>query len=363
MIEEFFEQPVYGLAKTEKAALLSRELGDLTRHHDAACAPYHSILSAYAPDALPGGSTAPFLPVSMFKMHSLSSVPQDQIFKTMTSSGTTGQAPSRIFLDADTAQLQTRALTRIVTSFIGPKRLPMLIIDHPSVVKDRRTFSARGAGILGLMTFGRDHRFALKDETMELDWESIEYFAQKYPDSPIFAFGFTFMVWQHFLQQLKAAGRKLPFVDAILIHSGGWKKLEAEKVSNDIFKGVAKDIAGFSRVHNFYGMVEQTGSVFMECEAGRLHAPLFADIIIRDPQDWRECAIGETGVIQVLSVLPRSYPGHSLLTEDRGRLLGEDNCPCGRMGKTFEVLGRLPKAEVRGCSDTFAQPVPQGAAA
>ena len=133
MIEEFFEHPVCGLAKVEKAALLNRELGELTRHHDAACAPYHAILSAYPPDALPGGETTPFLPVSMFKMHSLSSVPQEQIFKMMTSSGTTGQAPSRIFLDADTAQLQTRALTRIVTSFIGPKRLPMLIIDHPSV--------------------------------------------------------------------------------------------------------------------------------------------------------------------------------------------------------------------------------------
>jgi len=41
------------------------------------------------------------------------------------------------------------------------------------------------------------------------------------------------------------------------------------------------------------------------------------------------------------------------LTEDLGRLLGEDDCPCGRKGRYFEVLGRLPKTEARGCSDAF----------
>ena len=51
--------------------------------------------------------------------------------------------------------------------------------------------------------------------------------------------------------------------------------------------------------------------------------------------------------------LPRSYPGHSLLTEDLGVLLGEDDCPCGRKGKYFKVTGRVPRAEVRGCSDTY----------
>ena len=106
-------------------------------------------------------------------------------------------------------------------------------------------------------------------------------------------------------------------------------------------------------MHNFYGMVEQTGSVFVECEIGHLHASLFSDVVIRNPLDWSECRVGEPGLIQVLSVLPRSYPGHSLLTEDRGELLGEDDCRCGRKGRYFRVLGRLPRAEARGCSDTY----------
>jgi len=107
-------------------------------------------------------------------------------------------------------------------------------------------------------------------------------------------------------------------------------------------------------VHNYYGMVEQVGSIYMECEAGHLHAPVFADIRIRDPLTLEPLPAGRRGVVQTLSVLPRSYPGHNLLTEDVGVLLGEDDCPCGRRGKYFRVEDRLPQAELRGCSDTAA---------
>ena len=40
--------------------------------------------------------------------------------------------------------------------------------------------------------------------------------------------------------------------------------------------------------------------------------------------------------------------------EDEGIILGEDDCPCGRKGKYFKILGRLKDAEIRGCSDTYA---------
>jgi hypothetical protein len=352
--QELFDGPAYGLDRAAKGAALAAVLEDLTEHHARACEPYRNILQAYGPRRVGGIEDVPFIPVRLFKQLELRSIPRKAVFKTLTSSGTTGQTPSRIFLDAETAGAQSRALAKIVTDFIGPARLPMLIIDHPSTVKDRRTFSARGAGILGMMTFGRQHSYALADDTMELNLEQLDAFAERHAGKPIVAFGFTFMVWRYFLQQLDRAGRILPFDGGILFHSGGWKKLEEEAVSNERFKEVAAARAGFSRVHNFYGMVEQVGSVFMECEAGRLHTPTFADLIVRDPLTWRPLGLGEEGIIQVLSVLPRSYPGHSLLTEDRGVLTGEDDCPCGRLGKTFRVLGRIPMAELRGCSDTHA---------
>jgi hypothetical protein len=101
-------------------------------------------------------------------------------------------------------------------------------------------------------------------------------------------------------------------------------------------------------------MVEQVGGIYMECEGGYFHAPNVAEILIRDFHDWSIAPTGTTGLVQTLSVLPRSYPGHSLLTEDLGTVYGVDDCPCGRMGARFKVLGRMPQAELRGCSDTHA---------
>jgi hypothetical protein len=62
---------------------------------------------------------------------------------------------------------------------------------------------------------------------------------------------------------------------------------------------------------------------------------------------------GEPGLVQVLSVLPTSYPGHSLLTEDVGVIRGTDRADVTLKGRCFEILGRVPRAELRGCSDTF----------
>ena len=98
---------------------------------------------------------------------------------------------------------------------------------------------------------------------------------------------------------------------------------------------------------------EQTGSIFMECPEGHLHASVFSDVEFLDTRDFSPLGVGERGLVKLTSLLPTSYPGHILLTEDEGRILGEDDCPCGRKGKYFEIIGRIKRAEVRGCSDTY----------
>lgn len=353
--DDFLKYPPYGLSQQEKQFILTQKLVELTCHHIENCKPYGRMMRALGFDetrSLSSYEELPFLPVSLFKELELQSICAEDVFKTMTSSGTTGQAVSRIVLDRQTAANQQKTLRRIVHEFL-PDRRPMLIIDSPSVIKDRTQFSARGAGILGFSIFGARPVYALRDD-MTLDFEALETFFEKYGDSNIFVFGFTFMIWQHFVQALRQQGRSYKF-KGTLFHGGGWKKLVEEAVSPQSFKQEVKEVSGIESVHDYYGMVEQTGCIYVECENGRLHASTYSDIIIRDTLDWSVCKIGKKGVIQVVSSLPESYPGHSLLTEDEGVLLGEDDCPCGRKGKTFRVLGRLKNAEIRGCSDTYAQ--------
>ena len=298
----------------------------------------------------------PFLPVRLFKELNLRSISDKDIVKTMTSSGTTGQQVSKIYLDKTTSTNQQKAMVKIVSDFTGSSRMPMIIIDCPSVVKNRVMFSARGAGILGFSMFGTKKIYALDDD-MRLDVEGVREFLEIHRGKRILLFGFTFMIWQHFykeLLRLKDEGIVFDLSDGILIHGGGWKKLVSEAVSPEEFHQRLKEICGLGSIHDYYGMVEQTGCIYMECECHHLHASVFSDVITRRPIDFSECDIGESGIIQVVSTIPESYPGHSLLTEDEGVVLGEDDCPCGRKGKYFKINGRLKNAEIRGCSDTYA---------
>ena len=116
----------------------------------------------------------------------------------------------------------------------------------------------------------------------------------------------------------------------------GWKKLENERVSNNSFKVRIKQLTGCHRIHNYYGMVEQTGTIFIECDNGNMHAAAQSDAITRDPVTHRPLPHGATGLIQVFSSIQESYPGHSILTEDLGRTR-DGACGCGRTSSIVEM--------------------------
>jgi len=351
-LEIYFDQnSSYTFDNNSKLDLLNKHLLMLDNFHKENCEDYKKITSNF--NGLNWFEGKVYLPVRVFKEFELKSISDKDVFKTLTSSGTTSQIVSKIFLDRETSLNQTKALVKIMQQYLGKDRLPMLIIDHPSVVKDRTSFSARGAGILGLSNFGRDHTYALNDD-MSINYDLIEEFLLKHRDKKIFIFGFTFMIWQHFIQELKKSNKEIDLSNSILVHSGGWKKLIDISVDNKVFKQVINDVCGGSKIHNFYGMVEQVGSIFVECSHGYLHAPDYADIEIFRIDEFQPANIGEQGVVAVTSVIPSSYPGHRLITEDLGTIHGIDDCECGKNGKYFSIHGRIPQAELRGCSDTHA---------
>ena len=356
-INSILEISPYSLGKEEKRKLLNERLRELTQLHYEKCEPYRRIMAASRVDVnhLPPYEDMPFLPVRIFKEFEMRSCTDDEIVKTLTSSGTTGQQVSRIFLDRETSALQTKCLTKIVSSILGTKRVPMLILDSSAVIKDRNMFSARGAGILGFSIFGSKRCYALNDD-MDLDVKGLKTFLEAHEGETIFMFGFTFMIWQHFYKKLLGSGYRPDLSRGVLIHGGGWKKLVSEQVSPEAYKEALQEVCGLSpeNIHDYYGMVEQTGTIYMECEYGHLYTSSFSDVLVRRPVDFSLAEKGERGLIEVVSILPQSYPGHILLTEDEGVILGEDDCPCGRKGKYFKVEGRIKNAEIRGCSDTYA---------
>ncbi len=334
--------------QAERESTLLPELAELIDQHRVRCPEYGRILAAIDNSGSEGGGLAglPWIPVRLFKDHRLASIHPADVFRVVTSSGTGGKV-SRIHLDTEAATNQQRALSNVLRTVLGDDRLPMLIADTKALFSRGSPLSARGAGVLGLMGYGRDHTFVL-DNDGKPDVGAVRGFLDRNGSDRFIIFGFTFMLWTALYGLADA--HQLDLANGILIHSGGWKKLAERAVDGEQFRHGFASVSGLKEIYNYYGMVEQLGTIYLEGPSGgSLYCPDFADVIIRDPSTWREQPVGRVGVIEVLSTLPTSYPGNVLLTEDLGVVHGVDDGDWP--GKRFSVLGRVPFAEVRGCSD------------
>ena len=136
-LEALLKLDPYSLGKEEKHKVLDEYLVNLTRYHYEHCATYRRMLDGTGFDIgqVRHYEDLPYLPVSLFKDLTLRSVAEEEVIKTLTSSGTTGQKVSKIYLDRETSAGQTRTLTRTVASLLGNKRVPMIILDSFASVR------------------------------------------------------------------------------------------------------------------------------------------------------------------------------------------------------------------------------------
>lgn len=358
MISRIWDYGVYDLTESERERLLLPIIREQLKsaENNPHIRSYFQKRS-FHPEEISSLADVPWVPVTMFKEFNLATLPSEKIVKTLRSSGTTGQQTSRIPLDKETIQNQNKSLARILAHYLGPKRMTFIVIDHPEINDPVNEFSARTAGVRGLSLFARKTIFLLKKEgeTLIVNPDALDEINRLDPTAPVYLFGFTWIIWSVFLPYLSTHGVRLNLSEATLFHGGGWKNLRKIAVGKDRFSSEVHSRLGIQahRILDFYGMAEQTGIIFPDCEYGYKHVPSGAKIIIRDVQTLAPCGVGERGLIEVMSVLPVSYYGQALLTEDTGRIIGFDGCLCGRKGMYFEFLNRVERAEVRGCGDTF----------
>lgn len=294
----------------------------------------------------------PFLAANIFKNFNLISTEKKYLSNKLTSSGTSGHKKSIINLDKKTSFLQSKALREILLNFLPNERNIIFFIDSRDTINDIRIQNARTAAIKGFSQLFKESLFLL-DENNNLNIQLLINFLKKNPNSNFVIFGFTSLVWKYLIKELKNKKINIKINNGILIHGGGWKKMENDMISKKIFNDTINATIGINKIYNYYGMVEQTGSIFMECEKGFFHTSIFSEIIIRDKY-LKSLPMRREGLVQVLSLLPLSYPGHNILTEDIGSIQGIDNCKCGRKGKIFYIKGRVKGTDLRGCSDTYS---------
>ncbi len=192
-------------------------LNQLSAYHFDRCSEYARIVQLGWGGLKQHQSLAeiPYLPVTLFKELSLSSTKSPTF--VMRSSGTTGQTPSQIVMDNETAERQAKALSASFRPILGGRRLPFLAIDTRDVIKDA-SLTARGAGVLGMMKFGAKATFAL-DLNLNADKDIINRFVSSSGAEPFLIFGFTYLVWTKLFTNFSDG--EIDLSNAILVHSGG----------------------------------------------------------------------------------------------------------------------------------------------
>lgn len=299
----------------------------------------------------------PYLPAGVFKTNPpLSLVDATEIQRILSSSATTDQIPSRVVLDAATSRRMTKGVLTIIRNFIGSARRPYLVVDIPQNLSSAPELGARAAAIQALRPFAKEIVCCLRnDETgnLNLDFGKLLECTSTWKDVEVLVYGFTYVIWTRLVEPLKCKGISLEMPNVRVLHSGGWKRLTDRAVTKDVFNNGVASVFGCSadRVTDYYGMVENVGIVYPDCEHGNKHVPAFAEVIVRDPLTLLPVEPGEQGLVQVSSVLPTSFPGFFVLTEDMAEVIGNDGCPCGRRGRYFRYARRVPRAELRGCGN------------
>jgi hypothetical protein len=358
-LNKLLELEPYIFNHEEKKAYFIDAVRQVTLHHYNSCPPYQRLCDRrrFSPELFNEIEELPYLPTRIFKDAPILSVPEESVIRKIKSSATSTGRPSVVGLDRDTNKRQIKCFNKIVTERIGSRRYKFIILDEPSSIGRSSIVSARSSTIRSLLFCSKEAHTCIVEEQgkLRLDEPKLNLLlkeAEKLQEE-IVIFGFTFILYKYVVHPLIEAHKKYQLNRSKVIHVGGWKKLEAEKVTSEKLIEDCCQLFGVAEenVIDFYGFTEQSGLIYPTCEAGLRHTPVWAEVIVRDPLSLKPLPYGKEGLLQFITPIQTSYPGHSVLTEDVGFVDGVDGCACGRNGTTFKMVGRAADAEIRGCGD------------
>jgi len=360
LTDELLDGPAFLPCEASHEAIFLEAIKQEIAHQAAGCPAYAKFLERKGYNVEQGASRLediPYIPVQVFKVMGteLLSVPREAIYTTLFSSSTSGQA-STVMVDRLTAKRQRKAMMKVVSDFIGTVRRPFWVFDVDPHASVSTGLNARSAAIRAYLNFSSRADFFVQDSSdglTVLRGKLESALTELSPDEPIVVCAFTYVLYGSVVRPAKTEGihYTLP-AGSKIIHIGGWKKLEAEKVSKPVFMADIAEIFGvkLENIIDIYGFTEQMGVNYPDCACGCKHTPAIARVLVRDPETHVVLGDGQTGVLEFISPLPHSYPGNAVLTDDIGHI-ESGRCPHGRGGVRFKVLGRQKKAEVRGCGD------------
>jgi hypothetical protein len=269
----------------------------------------------------------PFLPISLFKDHTIISGDETRFEKVFTSSGTTGSAPSRHFIRD--LKLYEESFTRSFQIYYGDPEKYRFLALLPGYLE------RQGSSLVYML----DH-FIRKTERNGSGFflnnmETLEkHLLENRPASAqTILFGASYAL-------IDFAGRFPMNLNGVMImETGGMKGRRKEMVREELHE-ILCHCLNVEMVHSEYGMTELLSQAYSSGH-GIFRAPPWMKILIRDVNDPLQfLPAGQTGGINIID-LANLFSCSFIATQDLGKL-HEDG--------SFEVLGRFDDSDVRGCN-------------
>jgi len=368
-IDELFKLPPYATQPGEHRGLLRAAVREAIQHHCANCSPFDRWYRKQGqdPDAeIEDLARMPYLPVSIFKRLPLESVPEAEVVRVLRSSATSSQTSSRVVLDRITRDRQMRTLAVMMSTMMGSMRRPFVVLDAAAAKGGDMELSARVAGLRGYLMMASETHYALEaqDGRLDLDADKLEELLGRLSarQMPVCLIGYTYMLYQYVVAPLIRAGRRLQLPPgSMVIHFGGWKRLERQAVDRARLNLEVEQVFAMDEpcIRDVYGFTEQLGVIYPDDGNGVRLAPVYSEVVVRDPVTLESLPDGMPGLLEFITPLPHSYPGVALVLDDIGRIVSRDREQDGRFGTRFEVLGRARGSEIRGCGDTLPEQIYQ----
>lgn len=267
----------------------------------------------------------PFLPISFFKSHTVTT--QKQPFQLcFESSGTTQNQTSKHYIHS--LDLYQKAARLSFEKQYGPIEDYTILALLPSYLERQNSSLVYMVQYFMNLSNKEENRFYLDDFQL-LYKNLIDLSSKQYP---------TLLIGVSFALLDFVESHSIDFPNLIVMETGGMKGRKKEMIREELHALLKKPF-GVSSIHSEYGMTELL-SQFYAPEKGIFHQNPWAKILIRDATDpFSYMPKGKGGAINVID-LANYYSCSFIATDDLGISHGD----------TFEVRGRLDNSDIRGCN-------------
>ena len=277
------------------------------------------------PDTVISLEKIPFLPISFFKTHNVTTgyfLPH----LVFTSSGTTQTISSKHYVKS--AALYKQSFLTAFTACYGDVKKRCILGLLPSYLDRNGSSLVYMVNELIQLSGHPQSGFYLYDfATLNNTLKQLETEKQQ-----TILIGVTFALLDF------AATYPMPLQHTIVMETGGMKGRKEEMTRVEVHARLQQAFQ-LKTIHSEYGMTELLSQAYSK-EAGIYHCPPWMKAMVRNEEDPLQVNTSGKGVLNIID----------LANEDSCAFIATDDAGLVHENGTFEVLGRIDNSDLRGCS-------------